>query len=139
VSEDVALVLSLDPPPRRIQGIGSDIKAPGVMEVAYAEIPFVCMQQVTELVSLTRDMLHDVVCPALIIHSHEDHVVPAANAMEIVRALNSDDIRLLRLRNSYHVATLDNDKDLIVERVGGFFNEVTKTGAPQGLKEVLVG
>jgi carboxylesterase len=58
-----------------------------------------------------------------VIHAHEDHVVPAANAMEVVKTIKSDDIRLLWLTNSYHVATLDNDKDLIVERVGRFFAE----------------
>jgi carboxylesterase len=43
-----------------------------------------------------------------------------------VRTISSDDIRLLWLNNSYHVATLDNDKDLIVDRIGGFFSEVAK-------------
>jgi carboxylesterase len=51
-------------------------------------------------------------------------VVPPVNAMKIVKAIRSDDIRLLWLNNSYHVATLDNDKDLIVERVGEFFTEI---------------
>jgi carboxylesterase len=60
----------------------------------------------------------------LVIHAHEDHVVPAVNAMEVVRTIKSDDIRLLWLKNSYHVATLDHDKDLIVDRVGGFFGEI---------------
>jgi carboxylesterase len=129
MNDGTAVVLSLDPLPRRVPGIGSDIKAPGVKEVAYTEIPVACMHEVTVLVSVTRDLLHRVVCPALVIHALEDHVVPASNAMEIVRTIRSDDIRLLWLRNSYHVATLDNDKDLIVERVGRFFAEIAGAGA----------
>ena len=43
--------------------------------------------------------------------------------MKIVSSISSDDIRLLYLNDSYHVATLDNDKDIIVERVGSFFRE----------------
>ena len=70
--------------------------------------------------------MHKIVCPALVLHAREDHVVPARNAMEIVRTISADDIRLLWLNNSYHVATLDNDKDLIVDRVGGFFSEIAE-------------
>ena len=122
----MAEVLSLNPAPKRIPGIGSDIKAPGVKELAYEETPLACLAQITVLISVTHDLLHRIVCPALVIHSREDHVVPPVNAMEIVKAVRSDDVRLLWLNHSYHVATLDNDKDLIVQRVGYFFAEVAK-------------
>ncbi len=124
MNDGTATALMLNPRPRRVSGIGSDIKAEGVTEIAYSEVPVVCLDEVTVLVGLTRDLMHKVACPALVIQSHQDHVVPAANAMEIVRTIGSDDIRLLWLRNSYHVATLDNDKDLVVERVGRFFAEI---------------
>ncbi len=126
LSDAIADVLSLNPPPKRIPGIGSDIKAAGVKELAYEETPVACLREISVLISLTRDLLHRIVCPALVIQSREDHIVPAANAMEIVKAIRGDDIRLLWLNNSYHVATLDNDKDLILERVGGFFTEMAK-------------
>ena len=127
MSEGIARVLSMNPSPRRIPGIGSDIKAEGVAELAYAEVPVACLREVTLLVSLTRDLLHNLKCPALIIQAREDHVVPPVNAMQIVQMIRSDDIRLLWLNRSYHVSTLDNDKELIIERVGDFFNEMTKT------------
>ena len=82
-------------------------------------MPLACLREVTVLISLTRDLMHNIVCPTLVIHSREDHIVPPANAMAVIRTISSDDIRLLWLNNSYHVATLDNDKDLIVERIGG--------------------
>ena len=128
-SDGFANVLTLNPGPRRVPGIGSDIKAPGVTEVAYQEVPVASLREVIILVSLTRDLLHKIVCPTLVIHAHEDHVVPAVKAMQVVKTIKSDDIRLLWLRNSYHVATLDNDRDLIVERVGGFFAEIANAGA----------
>jgi len=121
LSEAFATVLTDRAAPKRIPGIGSDIKAAGVKELAYGEVPVACMRDITVLISATRDLLHKVTCPALIIHGREDHVVPPANAMTIVSHIGSDDIRLLWLRESYHVATLDNDKDLIVRRVGEFF------------------
>ena len=128
MNDGTASVLMLNPRPRRVSGIGADIKAQGVTEVAYGEIPVACFDQVTVLVAITRDLLHKVACPTLVIQAHEDHVVPAANAMEIVRTISSEDIRALWLKNSYHVATLDNDKDLVVERVGRFFVEMANGG-----------
>ena len=127
MTDAIAGVLALNPAPKRIPGIGSDIKAPGVKELAYEEVPMNCLREVSVLISLTRDLMHKIVCPALVLHAREDHVVPAVNAMEIVRTISSDDIRLLWLNNSYHVATLDNDKDLIVDRVGRFFSETANT------------
>jgi carboxylesterase len=123
-NDAISGILLKKPPPRRIPGIGSDIKASGVKELAYAETPVACLRELTVLSSLTKNLLHKIVCPTLVIHGREDHVVPPVNAMKIVKAIRSDDIRLLWLNNSYHVATLDNDKDLIVERVGEFFTEI---------------
>ncbi len=88
-----------------------------------------CLREVTLLVALTRDLLHHLKCPTLVIQSREDHVVPPVNAMQIVQMIRSDDIRLLWLNESYHVSTLDNDKDLIIERVGGFFTEMLTAGS----------
>jgi len=121
---EFAEVLAANPDPKRIPGIGSDIKAPGVKELAYEQTPVSCMRDVTVLVSLTHDLMHRIKCPALVIHAREDHIVPPANARLIVNEIGSDDIRLLWLNNSYHVATIDNDKDLIVDRVGNFFSEI---------------
>src|SRR5579872_907777 len=59
MNEGIAQVLSLNPAPIRIPGIGSDIKAPGIVELAYSEVPVACLREVTLLVSLTRDLLHN--------------------------------------------------------------------------------
>lgn len=117
-------VLMMNPPLTRLPGIGSDIKAEGVAETAYQEIPVACIKELIKLVALTRAVLPRIHCPALVMQGREDHVVPPSNAMEIVNAIQADDIRLLWLNNSYHVATLDNDKALILARMGAFFTEL---------------
>ena len=114
----------LDPMPERLPGVGSDIKAPGVEELAYAEVPTVCFGPLTTLVMGTASMLQEITCPALVLQGREDHVVPPENAPYIVSKLSSDEVHLMWLNESYHVATLDNDKDLIVESVGKFFTDV---------------
>ena len=127
LSEGIAELVLMNPAPPRIPGIGSDIKAPGVKELAYAETPVACIKQLYILVAATTDLLHKIACPTLVIHSREDHLVPAANAKRIVASVSSDDVRLLWLNNSYHVSTLDNDKDLIVRRVGEFFTALAES------------
>ena len=66
-----------------------------------------------------------------VIHSREDHLVSMANAKKIAASVASDDVRLLWLDNSYHVSTLDNDKDLIVERAG-YFSAHDARSVPRG-------
>jgi carboxylesterase len=124
MSEGFPEVLAMNPAPKRLPGIGSDMKTKDMVELAYKEVPVVCMREVSVLASMTQALLGRIACPTLIIHSREDHVVPPRNAMNVVEAIRSDDIRLLWLNNSYHVATIDNDKDLIVDRVGAFFTEM---------------
>jgi len=117
--------LALDPTmPATVPGIGSDIKAPGVTELAYAEVPVPAIRQVYALAAVTRDLLPRVKCPVLVIQSREDHVVNPRNGPRIVRLLGASRVELLWLDNSYHVATLDNDKDLIAQRTAAFIDSI---------------
>ena len=126
LNDPMAGGMFLHPMPDRLPGVGSDIKDPNTTELAYAEVPSVCLGELTTLVMATSTMLKEITCPTLVIHGREDHVVPAANAPVIVNSVSSDEVRLLWLNESYHVATLDNDKDLIVDSVGSFFAEIAK-------------
>ncbi|MEO8667888.1 MAG: hypothetical protein ABI399_05180, partial [Bauldia sp.] len=120
----------------RIQGIGSDIKAPGVIELAYSEVPVHCVGQANALMGVTGNLMSKITCPTLVIQSRDDHVLPPANGPLIMRSVRSHDVRLLWLENSYHVATLDNDKELIVERTGRFIAEIAGE-APLSLGDQL--
>lgn len=109
--------------PPTVPGVGSDIKAEGIEELAYPEVSVTPLKEFMALVRVTDDLLPAVTCPALILQSTEDHVVPPENGPYILERLGSEDKQLVRLENSYHVATLDNDKDLIVERALAFIRE----------------
>tara|TARA_R110002049_G_scaffold54866_1_gene152316 strand:- start:303 stop:1058 length:756 start_codon:yes stop_codon:yes gene_type:complete len=113
--------------PARVPGIGSDIKAPNVTELAYSEVPTSCLRSVYLAQAAIGDILHKVICPTLVIQSREDHVVHPDNSYRIMHRISSVDSRLLWLENSYHVATLDNDKELIAQRAGEFFTEILKS------------
>ncbi len=117
------LVLASDAPDR-VPGIGSDIKAEGVVELAYLEVPVRCLREANVLMGATGNLLHKIACPTLVIQSREDHILPPSNGPMIIQSICSRDARIFWLEDSYHVATLDNDKDIIVERIGKFVTEV---------------
>jgi carboxylesterase len=110
--------------PATVPGIGSDIKAPGVVELAYSEVPVPAFKQVYTLAAVTHDLLPLVTCPTLVIQSREDHVVNPSNGPRIIGGLGSRQSELLWLDDSYHVATLDNDKALIADRSIAFIRGI---------------
>jgi carboxylesterase len=106
-------------------GVGSDIKKPGNKESCYDKVPVPAAYELTRLLKVTREGLPRVSMPALVIASREDHVVPEpANAEYIMANLGSKDKNLLWLENSYHVATLDNDAELIFAQAAEFIEKL---------------
>ncbi len=99
--------------PRWAKAIGNDTKLAGVDERAYDRIPMRSSRQLALLLRAVRDDLSLVRCPALIYSSLTDHVVPPANQRELYGAISSADKTLIELRDSYHVATMDNEKERI--------------------------
>ncbi len=110
--------------PETVPGIGSDIKAPGVTELAYSQVPVAALRQVYSLAAVTRDLLPRIQCPTLVIQSRIDHVVDPSNGPRIVRLIGAKRVQLLWLDESYHVATLDNDKELIAEQAVAFIRSI---------------
>lgn len=108
---------------RFVEGIGSDIKQADVAELAYDKTPVKSMGELITLSELVRNNLKNVNIPAMIISSAEDHVVPPENSREIYESISFEDREFVLLENSYHVATLDHDKELIVEKCVTFIRE----------------
>lgn len=122
-SPDMAALAFAPDAPAELPGIGSDIKAEGVKELAYPVTPVPAIKHLIALGAVTHMMLPRVKCPALIITSREDHVVPPRNGELILNAISSEEKELFWLENSYHVATLDNDKELILEKTLEFIRK----------------
>jgi len=110
--------------PPTVPGVGGDIKKPGVTELAYEDVPVPAIRQLYALMSVTRELLPRIKCPALVIQSRDDHVVVPDNAPYIIEHIGAADKRLLWLDNSYHVATLDNDKELIAGEILKFIQRL---------------
>jgi carboxylesterase len=95
--------------------IAGDIKKPGVVELAYPKLPTRALMQLRQLWKVTRGDLSRVTTPVIVFHSEVDHVVEPINSRVLLDGVSSSDVTEVVLRNSYHVATLDNDAPVIFE------------------------
>lgn len=123
-SPDMAMLALMPGAPAMVPGIGSDIRKPGVKELAYDAVPVPCFAEIHALVSVTHALLPRITCPTLVVTSREDHVVPPENAGFITSRLGANRIEQLWLDNSYHVATIDNDADLIAGQAIRFIRSI---------------
>lgn len=94
-------------------GVSNDIAIPGIREIAYDRTPLKAAAELISLQRIVRQRLSDVTVPALVFYSAQDHVVPRSNVGLLAQELASSEIIIRRLDRSYHVATLDYDKDEI--------------------------
>jgi carboxylesterase len=105
-------------------GIGSDIAMPGVDESAYADTPVRAVRSMIMAADEQRRRLADIRCPLLLLTSAEDHVVPITDSDHLAAGV-SGPVERITLERSYHVATLDYDKELIEDRGVAFARTVT--------------
>ena len=109
------------------QGIASDIKKEGPVELAYDRIPVKAAYQLSRLWLSTRTDLERVNQPILVFRSTEDHVVEPDSSALLRERVSSTDVREVLLEDSYHVATLDNDAPIIFEGSLDFVRRLART------------
>ncbi|MDO9378872.1 MAG: alpha/beta fold hydrolase [Nocardioidaceae bacterium] len=105
-----------------IAGIGNDIKKPGVDEYGYDRTPLHALHSMTRLWKDVAAHLDQVRAPVLLLRSRVDHVVDPTSGEWIRRHVGSG-VREVVLENSYHVATLDHDADVVVAESLAFAEE----------------
>jgi len=109
--------------------IASDLKDPSVREPAYDRTPTAGVAQLYRLSRTVRGELSELKTPLLIFKSREDHVLPLCNATRTLARAGSEDKALVWLENSYHVATMDFDQELIASGCLAFIRRVAGEGA----------
>jgi carboxylesterase len=103
---------------------GNDVSRDVVDVGSYDRMPLTAIHELLRLARIVRSELASIRVPALIVHGNEDHVAPAQNADFIHQRLGSPHKEILRLEASYHVITLDHDRDLVARRVVRFIRDV---------------
>lgn len=109
---------------KAMPGIGNDIKKPGQDEVGYDKTPLKPLHSMVAAWKQVRADLPKVTCPVILFRSVDDHVVEASSAQIILDGIGSSDKDEVLLHNSFHVATLDNDADVIFSKSAEFISRV---------------
>lgn len=83
-------------------------------------------------------MLGEIKQPVLILHPREDDIADMSNAWEIQRAV-AGSVEMVVLEDSYHNVTIDRQRHVVVDRVGGFVARIVekvskRTSAPVPFK-----
>jgi carboxylesterase len=80
------------------------------------------------MLRVTRKNLGQITVPVQLFHSVDDHTLPVSNTEIILKGLGSLSKNRIELVNSYHVATMDYDQELIFQNSVQFIEGLTPRG-----------
>jgi carboxylesterase len=106
--------------------IGSDIKKEGGVERSYSATPLRCLLSLFDGFEEVHQDLAKITAPSLLLTSREDHVITWERGEDLV-AMSSGPVERLWLDDSYHVATLDNDQELVESSTVNFLHTFLKS------------
>jgi carboxylesterase len=100
------------------KGIADDIKDKEAIKthVSYDKTPTACVLSLVDYMNHVKADLGEIKAPILIFQAREDHTVHPGNAEVIFKAVGSQDKQIVMLDNSYHVITVDFDKQTVFEK-----------------------
>ena len=90
--------------------------------VSYQKTPIKAAKQILKLYAHVKMDLPEIYAPVLIIQADKDHVVDAAGARLIYDNISSSNKQFLKLSKSFHVITLDVEKEIVFREVEQFIS-----------------
>jgi len=106
-------------------GLGSDVADPNSPESAYADTPLKPLLSMFDAAIHTQSALPGVKLPLLLFTSPQDHVVPPTDS-DYLAEVYGGPVERVSCDRSYHVATLDYDKAMIIEESINFVRKLSK-------------
>ncbi len=93
----------------------------GVSAVGGAYLPLSGIHEAQRLIRSVRNDIRRVAAPTLIMHAIEDDVASARSAEFVALNIGSRRVRTVLYRDSYHILTIDNDKQSVADETIEFF------------------
>jgi carboxylesterase len=79
-----------------------------------------------DLIALAKASLTQVTSPLLLIHAREDECASPKSSYEVANQVKASRIEILILTNSYHMVSLDQEKNTVIAAMIGFLSEDAK-------------
>ena len=92
--------------------------------------PISALEGLLDLMDTVRADLPAIKTPVMVVHGRQDHTVPMEDSLELTGCLGSDVIERLWLDKSFHIVTLDVERDTVVDGVTRFLAQ--HAGWPAG-------
>jgi carboxylesterase len=108
----------------RIPAVGGDVADPDQREKAYDATPLRPLLSLAGAGAELGPALARITCPVLVMNSPQDHVVDPSNSDKLAASV-AGPVERVTLERSFHVATLDYDRDIVNERAVDFARRVT--------------
>jgi carboxylesterase len=104
----------------------SDIADPVVREThpGYRRVPLRALLNLLRLQRACRHLGRRVTQPVLVVHALQDHTCPADAARVLYEALPSADKRLVLLPESFHVVTVDREREQVLGEIERFVTAI---------------
>jgi carboxylesterase len=126
------ILLSILPLARKVM----TFKPPSTSDVAdpvacknqesYDRTPLACITSLLDLLAHVKQDLQDVQIPVLLMQSKKDNTVHPPNVRLIYDLLGCEDKTVVEVERSYHVITVDYDRDIVKEKTYEFIRRVGK-------------
>jgi len=112
---------------------GPDIADPAVRAASrsYRAMPLSAVLELLRFQAIVRGEIGRVTQPALLLHGRHDHSVPLANLELARRSLGSRLIESHVLERSWHVVTLDYDRDEVARLAADFLTRIEPGATPR--------
>jgi carboxylesterase len=88
--------------------------------------PWPSLAEFYRLSFLVRRQLQGIRTPCLVVHAVDDDVASLKNVRMVVRGVQGP-VETVLLENSYHMITVDQERDKVIDRSTRFFNHVAAT------------
>jgi carboxylesterase len=103
-----------------------------------SSLPMTAIYEAKKLIRHARRRIPAVTAPALVIHAKEDDVAGLKSAEFVLENIGSTDTQFVLLHDSYHIVTLDNEKELVAEETIRFFRDrIRKNARALAAREAL--
>jgi carboxylesterase len=111
--------------------VAEALRTRGLSSVGAARIPAGFLYQSMRLAQFVERNLGRIAADTLVLHAADDETASPRNAETVYRRIRSEHKRKILLGDSYHIITMDNERDLVARETIRFFQQSIMRSHPE--------
>ena len=114
--------------------IAKQMSATGLSDAGASTLQVGDLLKARELAAFAQAHWGNIEAPTLLLHAVEDECATPRSSLDIAQGITKAKTQLILLHDSYHMITIDREKELVLQTIDRFISEaVTKPRAPVGV------